>query len=182
MQGHDDCRASEDRVVGVTLLAEDRRRTGVPVVQVQDVERPPVGPHGFEGGPAQQPEAPGVVGIVSGGVAVQPVPLEGRRVVDESEPVAVRTDIDDRDLARAGGRPRVGHTERPLALDRRRIQRGQAAVARQKDIDRRDDLVIAQAPEGPCERVDHIGQPAGLGPRLALRGDERNAQSHCRRW
>ena len=54
------------------------------------------------------------------------------------------------------------------------------AVARQEHVDpgvqRRAGL--GQPPQRPGERVDHVGQPARLGPRLAFRGQHRDPHRH----
>ena len=68
------------------------------------------------GRPAEQPVAPRVVGeVAAAGRAVHPVAIERRRVVDEPEAVAVRRDVDDRQLGRAvlGERVRDADTRRP---------------------------------------------------------------------
>ena len=90
VERHQDRRPADDRVVGVAGVAKDRRGSGVPVVEVDDVHRAIVGPERLERGPAEQPESPGVVGVIARGIAVEPVAIERRRVVDEAQPVAVR--------------------------------------------------------------------------------------------
>ena len=58
---------------------------------------------------ANKPEPPRVVGVVPGVVAVEPVPIERRRVVDEPQPIAVGRDVDDRHRRRAGPCARIRH-------------------------------------------------------------------------
>ena len=89
MQGHQDRRAPHDRIVGIPRVAEDRGRSGVPIVQVEHVDRPAVGAERLEGGPTEEAEPPGVVGEVAGRVAVEPVTVERGRVVDQAQPIAV---------------------------------------------------------------------------------------------
>jgi hypothetical protein len=58
-------------------------------VQVDHVDRSAVGPERLECGPTEQAEAPGVVGVVAADrIAVVAGPVEGRRVVDQAEPIA----------------------------------------------------------------------------------------------
>ena len=73
-------------------------------------------------------------------------------------------------------RSRVGHVEDHRALDRAGL--GHRSVARQEDVDRRRDVVAVEAAERPGERVDDVGQAAGLGPRLAFRGEKGHAHRH----
>ncbi len=75
-----------------------------------------------------------------------------------------------------GRRARVGHRHDRGALDR--LGNGDAPVARQEDVDRGLELVTADRAERPGERIDHVGQAAGLGPRLALGRQERHPHRH----
>jgi hypothetical protein len=56
-----------------------------------DVDGPALRATRLESGPRQQPEAPGVVGKLAGGVAVEAVPAVRRRVVDEAEAMITRS-------------------------------------------------------------------------------------------
>ena len=92
--------------------------------------RSALGPQRLERSPAEQPEPPGVVGEVAAARrAVDAVAVEGGRVVDESQPVAVCRDIDDRQLDRAAERMRVRYAERPCP-GRRTVRHGHRPVAR----------------------------------------------------
>ena len=84
-------------------------------MDVDQVDRPVgLGPEHLEGGPAEEPEPPGVVGVIAAaGRAVEAVAVECGRMVDESKPVAVRLDIDERQVHRPGERLRIGNAERP---------------------------------------------------------------------
>jgi len=55
---------------------------------------------------------------------------------------------------------------------------GHAAIARQEDVDGAVDKVVAEPADRPSQRVDHVGEATGLGPRLALRGQEGHTKSH----
>ena len=61
-------------------VTEGQQEAGVPIVEMDDIDRPPVRAQGLQGGPAEQPEPPGVVRIVTGGVAVEPLAIERGRV------------------------------------------------------------------------------------------------------
>ena len=37
---------------------------------------------------------------------------------------------------------------------------------------------VAEPPERSRKRIDHVAKPADLGPRLAFRGEHRDAQGH----
>ena len=82
-------RVTDRSVALVADVAVDRGRARVPVVQMEDVDRPAVGTERLERGAAEQPEAPRVVRVVAVRVAVEPLAVEGRRMVDEAQPVAV---------------------------------------------------------------------------------------------
>ena len=98
-----------------------------------------------------------------------------RRVIDEPEPVAIR-----RRRRRFGhvrppsGASGSGTADRPTSPDRRHRH---AAVPWQEDVDRCRRSRPA-ADRGPSERVDHVAETAGLGKRLALGSDHRDAQRH----
>ena len=100
-------------------VAEDRRGTGVPVMEMQDVERAAVGAQRLQRGPAEQPEAPRVVGVVAGVVAVEALAIECRRVVDQPQPVAVGRDVEDGHGRSSRRGPRVRHGQRRSRSDRR---------------------------------------------------------------
>jgi hypothetical protein len=173
----DDRRPTDHRVVGVPAVAEQRDRAGVPVVDVDQVDRPlaprGVGPERLERGPAEQPEPPGVVGEVAAARrTVEAVAVEGGRVVDEPEAVAVRRDVDDRDVDRAGerdaGRGHGRSSSRPLPRNRH------GAVAREEDVDKPVGRARDVRAPGRARRPRRPG--AGLRPRLALGRDERDAE------
>ena len=97
----------------------EERRTRMPVVDVDDVDRPAVAAQRGERGPAEHGEPPRVVGVVVEGVAI-----EGRRHVDEAQPVAVGRDVDDRDGdGRAGARRGRGRRWSGAARSSRRRAR-----------------------------------------------------------
>ena len=115
VQRRDDRRSTDDRVVGVAERPEHGRRTCLPVVEMQHVHRLAVGAQRLHGRPAVQPEAPGVVGVVARGVAIERGPIVGGRMVHEAQSIAIRRDIDDRQVARAGRCPRIGDPQDRLA-------------------------------------------------------------------
>ena len=178
VEGDQDRRPVDDRIGRVTDVALDRRGAGVPIVQVEDVERAPVGTQRFQRRPAEEPEAPRVVGVIAGIVAVEAVAIERGRMVDQAQPIAVGRHVEDGDRADARRRARVRDAQRERALDVRRL--GHPAVARQEDIDRRLDLGAAQFAERSRQGVDDIGQAARLGPRLAFGGEHRDAHRQLR--
>src|SRR4029079_18504211 len=49
---------------------------------------------------------------------------------------------------------------------------------RDEHVDRTVDVGAADLAERPRQRVDHVGQAAGLGPWLSLGGDEGDAHAH----
>ena len=120
----------------------------MPVVEVEDVDRPAVGAERLERGPAEQPEPPGVVGVVAGGVAVEPLAVEGRRVVDQAQPVAVGRDVDDGHRAVARRRARIRDAQRGRTASTF-VGLGHAPVARQEDVDRRLERIAAQLRRAP---------------------------------
>ena len=145
----------------------------MPVVEVDDVDRSAVGAQCLERRPAEQPEAPRVVRVVTADrVAVVAGPIERRRVVHEPEAIAVADDVDDRHFGRAGRRDRVGNADPPPR--RLAVGQGHRPVAREEHVDRRLGPAVRPA-ECPGERVHDVTETAGLGPRLALGGDERDA-------
>ena len=176
VQGHDHGGAADDRIVGVALVAVDRGRPGVPVVEVEHVERPVVRAEGLQRGPAEQPEPPGVVGVVARRVAVEALAIERGGMVDQAEAVAVGGDVEDRDRAVARRRARIRDADHGGPLENGRDRH--APVARQEDVDRRLDRAGREPAERPGQRVDDVGQPAGLGPRFAFGGEHRHAHRH----
>lgn len=82
-----DRRPGNKRVGGVSHVPEDHRGHGLPIVEVQHVHGSIIDQERLEGGPAQQPEAPAVVRVISVGVAVEPVAVERGWVVDQPHPV-----------------------------------------------------------------------------------------------
>ncbi len=115
VQGHDHGRRADDRVVGVAQVAQDRGRSGLPVVEVDDIDRPAVGAQRLERRPAVQPEAPGVVGEVARRVAIERRPVEGGRVIDQAQPIAADERRDDGHVADPGRPPRVRARARRVA-------------------------------------------------------------------
>ena len=162
----------------VPEVPEDGGGPGLPVVQMQHVDRTPVGPQRLERGPAVQPEPPGVVRIVPGGVAVEALTIECRRIVHEPQAVPVRGHVHDGHGRRAGPRPRVRNGQRRLAQDGGRFRVRNAAIARQEHVDRTVDAVDLRVTQCPRQRIHHVRQATGLRPRLTLGGQERHAQSH----
>ena len=136
---------------------------------------PRASPERLERGPAEQPEPPGVVGeVAAAGRAVEAVAIERGRVVDEPEAVAVRRDVDDRDVDRAGERVRIGDADgRRRGRSRPEPARSGSAGGRRRRGHRSRP---GPAAKRPGERVDHVAQAAGLRPRLAFGGDERDAE------
>ncbi len=173
VEGDDGGRTADDRVVPVEPVAQDDGRRAVPVVDVDDVDGAAVGPERLEGGPGEEPEPPAVVGVVTlVGIAVEPGPVEGRRMVHQPEPVAVAHDVDDRDLGRAERRERVGDPDPTSGM--LAVGQGHRPIAGQEDVDRRG-RAVRDPPERPGQGVDDVAQPARLGPRFALGGDEGDA-------
>ena len=109
--------APDDRVVRVAGVPEDRRRTRVPVVEVEDVDRAavgraaPRGPPGRTGRTARRCRRSRRRRPRRSRLAV-----ERGGVVDEAEPVPVGLDIDHGDLADARRRPGIRHatTDSPV--------------------------------------------------------------------
>ncbi len=164
---------ADRRVRVVREVPQDPRRAGVPVVERDDVHGPALGAPGLERGAGQEREAPHVVGVLRGRIAVDAVPVERRRVVDQAQPVSRRIERADRDLRG----PAWGQGIRDAQGEggNRTIPGvGNRAVARQEDLDR---LVegVGHPPQRPRERVHHVAEAARLGPRLALGGDEDHA-------
>ena len=83
--------------------------------------------------------------------------------------------------SRAPARPSVGDGHGPLALDRI-VRNGDRPVAGQEDVEGRLEDVAPDRAEGAREGIHDVAEPAGLGPGLALRGEERHAQLHRRGW
>ncbi len=171
MEGVHDGRPPDDWIVGVPAIAVQGDGAGVPIVDVEHVDRRPaargVCPDRLERSPAEHPEPPGIVRLV-----VEAVAVEGRRMVHEPEAVAIGCDIDDPDGrgAAAGEGVRDRHLDRRSGIGRDRDR----SVARQEHIDRGIGPVGYPA-ERPRQGVDHVAEPASLGPRLALGGDHRDA-------
>ena len=124
VQGHEHRRVTDRRVARIADVAVDGGGAGVPVVQVQDVDRPAVRTERLERRAAEQPEAPRVVRVVAVRVPVEPVAIEGRRMIDQAQPVAVGRHVEDGHRAAPRSRPRIRH-----AQDRRPLD-GRAARAR----------------------------------------------------
>ena len=100
MEREDHGHAREERVLrGVATCPVQEGRAGVPVVDVEDIEGHPVPPQARERRPAEDGEAPRIVGVV-----VEPVPVEGARDVHQAQAIAIGRDIDDRHLDRAAAR------------------------------------------------------------------------------
>ncbi len=154
--------------------ALEQRRAGMPVVDVEDVERRPVALEGGERRAAQDGEPPRVVGVV-----VEPVAVERRGHVDEAQPVAVRGHVDDRDVD-GGAAARV--RDRQRRLGHRGRGDGHRAVAGQEHVDRGLELRarLGQAAQRAGQGVDHVGEPARLRPGLALGREERDTHRHAR--
>ncbi len=182
VQRRDHGRARHDGIIRVPQVPEDRGGAGLPVVEVQDVERTVVHPQGLHRGSAVQPEPPGVVRIVPRSVAVEALAIECRRVVDEPQAIPVRGHVHDRHGRRARPRPRIRHGQRRLAQDVARIRVRNAAIARQEHVDRTVDAVDLRVTQRPRQRIHHVRQATGLRPRLTLGGQERHAQSHRGPW
>ena len=149
----------------------------MPVVQMQHVNWAGVGTECLERGSAEQPEPPGVVGKIPGRVAVEPLAIEGRGMIHQAQPIAVGPNVDDRDRAMARRRARIRHVHQGGALDG--VRNRDIAVARQEDVDRRLQFLTAEAPQGTRQRVDDVGQAAGLGPRFAFGRQNRDPHRHA---
>ena len=132
VERHDERRPPDDRVVRVALVAPDRRGPGVPVVEVEHVDGLAFGPQRLEGGATEQPEPPGVVRVVPGGIPVEALAVEGGRMVHQSQPVAIGGDVEDRDLTVPGRCPRVRDPQdgRPASVG----GSGHVPVAREEDV------------------------------------------------
>ena len=171
-----DRRAAEDRVGRVANVAVDRRRRGMPVVEVEHVDRPPICPERLESSAAEQPEPPRVVRVVAGRVAVEAIAIEGSRMVDQPQSVAIGGHIEHGHRADPGRRARVRDAQCQRPLDTRRL--GHAPVARQEDVDRRLQLRAVEVAERPRQGVDDVGQAARLGPRFTFGREHRDAHRH----
>ena len=125
--------------------------------------------------PRQQAEAPGVVGELAGGVVVEAIAVEGRRMIDQAEAIPGGVEGADGELGRAGRGARVGHAQDE---GRRRGVRGYGhrAVARQEHLDGFVEEA-GNAAESTRQGVDDVTEAARLGPRLALGGDEDHAHA-----
>ena len=150
----------------------------MPVMQMQHVHGSAVGPQRLQRGAAEHPEPPRVVDIVAGRIAVEAIAVEGGRQVHQPQPIAVRPDVEDRDLAHARRGARIRDPHHRRAEDLRWLRRGHGSVPWQEDIDRGLDLGRAQRVQRASERVDDIGESAGLRPGLAFGGKEHDAQWH----
>jgi len=177
VQREDDRRAFQHGVVAERPVTIDSGRARVPVVEMDDVDRTVrLQPEDLQGRPTEQAKAMGVVGeVASAGWAIEPVPVERLRRVHETKPVAVGGHVKDRHVRRPIERSGVRHAQ--LSAGPRVARHWHRAVPRQEDVDqsigRRRQLA-----EGPRERVDDVAEAAGLRPRLALGGDEGDAQRH----
>ena len=161
-------RPADGRVVAVEAVAEHRRRSRLPVVEVEYIDPALLGAQRLQRGPREQAEAPRVVGVVPRVVAVEPVPVERRRVIDEPQPIAVGRDVDDRDRRRTGACAGIRHGDDLLDQDRVGPRVRHAPIARQEDVDRHLGGLVGHAADGARQRIDHVGQASGLGPRLAF--------------
>ena len=160
---------AHDRIGRVEAIAEDERGRGVPVVDVEQVDRPSLGPERLQRRPPEQAEAPGVVRVT-----VDRVPIEGGREIDEPEPVAVGQHRADDHHPHAlgvglGRRPvRPGHGHPELLLGDAGGQ-GDGAVRRQEDVHR--SVERAGPSKATSQGVDDIAQAAGLCPGFAFGSD-----------
>ena len=129
VQGHEHRRVTDRLVTPIADVAVDGGGAGVPVVQVEDVDRPAVRPERLERRATEQPEAPRVVRVVAVRIPVEPLAIEGRRVVHEAQPVAVGRHVEDGHRAAPRSRPRIRHAQdhRPLDAGRLGHARGSAA-------------------------------------------------------
>jgi hypothetical protein len=164
---------------------------------MQNVDGAVVVEERLQSGPAQQPEAPAIVGVVAVRVAVVALTIEGRRVVDETNAIPPRLELDQRDLGHALGSKRVRDGERS---DLRVFWDDHAPVLGQEDVHgpfhmggdaagrlphhgpgadpdlRLHDLLsgrlgLADRGNGPRQGIHDVTQAARLGPGLALGGD-----------
>jgi hypothetical protein len=165
-----DRRTPDDRVVRVGHVAQERDRARVPVVDRDDVDRALLGTPRLQGGTCEQREPPRVVGIVARGIAVEARPIVGRRVVHQPEAISVRVEGADRHVRHPAGCQRIRHADVQVG-DHRRRGHLDAAIARQEDLHGAVDRTRDPS-QRPRQGIDDIAEPAGLGPRLALRGDE----------
>jgi hypothetical protein len=95
----DDGSLADDRVVRIRAPTEDAGGSCLPVVRVDDVDGPVLGPQRLQRGTHIQPEPPRIVLVIACRVAVEPGSIERRGMVDQSQPVAIRVDVDEPDLA-----------------------------------------------------------------------------------
>ena len=170
--------SADDRVVRVAVVAEDRGRPGVPVVEVQDVDRRTVGPERLQRGPAEQPEAPGVVRVVARPRRRRsPSRSKAAGWSTRSEPVAVRATsmtVDGAAARRASaGQARGRVLDPPVGQGRVRHD----AVARQEDVDRvpRPASPSSDRPRARASASTTSAEAARLGPWLAFGGEHRHA-------
>ncbi len=168
VDGHGHRRGSDHGVVGVDEVPQEHGRAGVPVVEGDDVDRPPLGAPRLEGSPAEQPEAPCVVGIVAGGIAVEAGPVERRRVIDEAEAIARGLERTDGDLAHPAGGARIGHAQGEGLDGSGPSPTGTERIAREEDLDRLVENA-RDAAERPGQRVDDVAEPAASWPTARTR-------------
>ena len=179
VEGHEDRRAADDRIVGVADVADrsppDRcasrgdagRRRGRP----SSAQR-------LEGRPAEQAEPPRRC-------RRSRRRRRRRSPRDRRRPGGRRGAAGSRRRGRRGWSPSllpvrapgIGHADRP------RIARPSPGPARRDSAagTRRpggSSVVAARLAERPGERVDDVGQTAGLGPRFAFGGEHRDAHRH----
>ena len=80
--------ATHDGIVPIPAVAKDGCGRGMPVMQTQDIRWAVLDSRRLQRGPAEQPEPPGVVRVITGRIAVELGTVEGRRMVDQPKAVA----------------------------------------------------------------------------------------------
>ena len=88
VHGQQGRRAADDRVVPELAVTDQQHRSGMPVVEMEDVDRRILGAEDLEGRTPQQPEPPGIVREVAVGIAVIAGAIEGRWVIHQAKPVS----------------------------------------------------------------------------------------------
>lgn len=161
VDGDHDGGPRDERVGLVGAVAQHHGRRGLPVVQVQDVDRPLVVQQSLDRGAAEQAEPPAVVDVVGRAIAVVALAVEGGRMIDEPDAIAAVFELDQVHVRDAVTGQGIGHGQRP---GRGSGRDGHAAVPRQEDVDGRLD-VPGQIGFG---RADAHDRP-GADPHLRLR-------------
>ena len=164
VNGEDYGKIADEGIGGVSGAQQHRDQRGLPIVAMNDVGRPDVFGD-FDGGAGEFGVTLGVIGKVSGAVAINSVAIEIAGIVDEKITHAVEDGAvgDGRKTqAAAHGDGEAGHDDG--------VGFG-VAVTRKDDGD-----FVAQGRESLGQRFDYVGEASGLGERKAFGGREEDSQ------